>query len=776
MSPRLCAVPDSTDNLSIFANDLDFWFDNYNRHIMAGHNIILLAMGLAILIGVAWRIRVIKEMPFSANLVDVVISSYLVAAGSLPILHYLGHFQFLQDQFPAGLLMLMPAAFSAPRLKSSGLRRPSTSLWLAVGLALMGYCTIMNSKWSPPGLNADSPSLFAALFLFISMFFFNRYRRFLLGLATIIWIIDLANITSMGSSGIGIVMGAISLSSIINFVHIPGMAIFDFDLRDFIRSLANPCLILDLTGTTEFCNEQFLELSGRKREEVIGGDAIDLFDIPLDWRFKLGPAERFKKVHCHLVKSDGEKMPAELILSEIRNVHGELKNLLCEVFDESERNLLENRLKGETMRFASFIETSQALSSSLELKDVLKSIARAAESLTRSDSCTICTLDQNRRVLRPVYSSEEEYNTEVMNFEIAIGSGLTGAVVADGKPRIQNFDDADQVAVHIPGTGQDDESLLSMPLVARDNIIGTLTLYKGGKQRFEQDDLKMLTVFASQAAAIIESSHLYMKLKASERLYRYSVDLAGDGILFVDFEHGKIVDANEMALKLLKYSRAELMTLRVWELNPEAQMHVTKLLWEEVRQTGWGKLGEVEYLLKDGSRLPASITVSAVSSGEANSIQWMIRDISEYKRNIEKVGFFHQLLERLGEPILLTNTKGKILYSNKAFGDIFRLGSDEIARSDVASINLQGSMLDPLTSCWAKLRGKDYLIDEIQINSVDGAPKKKTVSILPYRCGTGEIKYFIWIFHPPAESGSAEDAQCPPDRANALTIANNDRL
>lgn len=743
---------------------------------MAGHNIILLAMGLAILIGVTWRIRVIREMPFSANLVDLVISSYLIVAGALPILHYLGNLQYLNDQFASGLLVLMPAAFSAPRSKISGLSRPSTSLWLAIGLALMGYCTIMNSKWSPPGLNADSPSLFVALFLFISMFFFSRYRRFLLGLAAIIWIIDLAHITSMGSSGIGIVMGAISLSSIINFVHIPGMAMFDFDLRDFIRSLANPCLILDLTGITAYCNEQFLELSGRKRVEVIGGEAIDLFDIPLDWRFRLGPAEKFKKVHCHLVRADGEKIPAELILSEIRNVHGELKNLLCEVFDESERNLLEKRLKSESMRFASFIETSQALSSSLELKDVLKSIARAAESLTRSDSCTICTLDQNRRVLRPVYSSEEEYNAEVMNFEISIGSGLTGAVVVDGKPRIQNFDDADQVAVHIPGTSQDDESLLSMPLVAKDTVIGALTLYKAGSQRFEQDDIRMLTVFASQAAAIIETSHLYMKLKASERLYRYSVDLAGDGILFVDFENGKIVDTNEMALKLLKYSRAELMTMRIWELNPERQMQITKLLWEEVKQTGWGKLGEVEYLLKDGSRMSASINVSAVCSGEANSIQWMIRDISDYKRNIEKIGFFHQLLERLEEPIMLTNKKGKILYSNKAFCDTFHLGFDEISSNDVASINLQGSMLDPLTSCWAKLRGRDYMIDEIRIDSADGPQKKKTVAILPYRDLAGEIKYFMWIFHPSMEAVSPENAQYPKDRANALAIADSDRL
>jgi PAS domain S-box-containing protein len=725
---------------------------------MAGHDIILITLGLTIAIGIIWRVRFVGEIPFSFNLPDIVISLYLIASGGLSISQSFGYLQFLNDKPPATLLLFMPAALSATRLKTALRGNPSTTLWLAVGLALAGYSTLLNSKWSPAGLSPDSPSLFASLFLFISMLFFRRYQRFLLGLSTVVWVINLTQIASMGSSGIGIIMGAISFSSIISFVHTPGMNQFDFDLRDFIKSLANPCLILNLDGKAAYCNEPFMGLSGRSKDSILGVDAIDMFDIPLDWRFRLGPSERFKKVRCYLLTVDNERIPIQLALSEIRNAHGELKSLLCEVFEERERDILESRLKNESMRFASFYETSQALSSSLELKDVLRSIARAAESLTRADSCTICTVDQSCRILRPVYSSEAEFNAEVMNFEITVGSGLTGSVVADGKPRIQNFDDASQVAVHIPGTtDEEEESLMSTPLIVKDSVIGALTLYKIGRRRFEQDDLKILTVFASQAAAIIESSRLYMKLKASERLYRYSVDLAGDAILFVDFESGKITDANEMALKLFKYSRAEFLTMRIWELNPESQMQVTNQLWEEVRQTGWGKLGEVEYILKDSSKIPASVNVSVIYAGEVNSIQWMIRDISEYKRNIEKAGFFHQLFERLEEPVMLTNNRGKILYSNRAFRDAFDLGSDEVTRGDVASIDLQGSHLDPLTSCWAKLRGKSYLIDEIKIANDKGSTIRKVVSILPCRNTHGEIKYYAWLFHPPIDVVSAEE-------------------
>ncbi len=736
---------------------------------MAGHDILLITLGLTIAIGIAWRIRAVREMPFAANLADLVISLYLVICGALSIMHTFDHLQFLNNKIPATVLLFMPAALAAAGSKNPAKRKhTSATLWLTLGLAVSGYCVLANSQLGLPRPYAEPSALFAVLFLGSSTFFFKRYHRFLLGLCAIVWGIHVAQVNSMGSSGIGIVMGAISFSSIISFIALAGMNLFDFDLRDFIKSLANPCLILDMAGSTIYCNEHFLSLSGRKKEEVLGNDAIDMFDIPLDWRFRLGPAEKVKQVRCRLISADGERIPIRIILSEIRNAADELKNLHCEIIEEKERDLLESRLRVESLRFAGLYETSQALSSSLELKDVLKSIARAAESLTRSDSCTICTLDHSRRVLRPIYSSEEEYNAEIMNFEINVGSGLTGAVVADGKPRIQNFDDSSKVAVHIPGTSdEEEESLLSMPLVVKDAVIGALTLYKKGRRKFEPDDLKYLTVFASQAAAIIETSRLYMKLKASERLYRYSVNLAGDAILFIDFENGKITDANESALKLFKYSRAEFLGQRIWELNPEHQMQVAKRLWTEARQTGWGSLGEVEYVGKDGSVFPASVNVSVIYTGDTNSIQWMVRDLSEFKRAIEKVGFFHQLVERLDEPVLLTNTQGKAAYSNAAFRSVFGLSAEEAATCDIASINLQGSRLDVLMACWSRLRGKDILIDEIIVESDRKVSEKKTVSVLPCRNAKGDLKYFIWLFHPPIGSVPAEN----PRAAAALPAA-----
>jgi PAS domain S-box-containing protein len=621
-------------------------------------------------------------------------------------------------------------------------------LWLIIGLALCGYSVLSYANWRPAGFNAFSAALPAAIFLFLSMLFFIGFQRFLLGLCAVIWAFYVVQFPSPGASGVGMVLGAVSFSSIISFTSSQNIGSLDFDLRDFIYSIADPFFILDLEGKIVFFNEPFRALSGRERQGLLHSEAIDHFEIPHDWRFKLGPSEQARKVRCQLITANGGKIPVQIHLSEICRVERVLKNLLCLVHEETRIEILENRLKSESFRLASFYETSQALSSSLELKDVLRSIARAAEGLTRSDVCTIFSLEPGSHLLKPIYSSEEEYNAEVMSFELAVGKGLTGAVVAEGRPKIQNFDDETNLATHIPGTGDEKKSLLAMPLIAKGAVIGALTLYKVGGRRFEEEDLKSLTIFASQAASIIETSRLYMKLKASEKLYRYSVDLAGDAILFVDFENGKITDVNEMALKLLKYTRAELLSMHIWELNLETQMSVAKRLWEEVKKTGWGKLGEVDYVSKDGAGTPTSVTVSVIRAGEANFIQWMIRDISDYKRSLEKVGFFHQVFERLDEPIMITGNKGKILYSNDAFSRFFETPREEVARGDVASIDLRGTPLDILNSFWARLRGNNHVVDEVVMESAKGVTKRKTISILPYRGNNGETRYYVWFFYP----------------------------
>lgn len=623
-------------------------------------------------------------------------------------------------------------------------------IWFAWAMLLaVGYLLSLPDGIGETWRNLSSSLI--VLFLFISMFFIKSYNRLLLWLAMMIWIVIQADFSYMTESGIAIFLGAVAFSAGL-FYQDPVLGRFGFDLEDLVGSIEIPYVILDLSGKVVFANSGFLKASGYNLDTLTKVEAIDIFDIPSDWRFKLYSSEKYKKIRCRLITFDGKRTPVLLWLNEVRRSGKDLINLLCIIQDESEKEAFEKKSKEESGKFTSLYETSLAISSSLEMKDVLESISRAAENLTHSDTCSIFLMDHSRQVLKTIYSTEDSYNTEVMNFEIPVGQGLTGAVVSDGKPRIQNYDDEVKLSVHIPGTTEEEESLLSMPLLAKDAVIGALTLYKIDRRRFEEDDMKLLTVFASQASSIIENSRLFMKLKESERLYRSSVDLAGDGILFVDSETGRITDINGQAQRMLKYTKAESVLLNIWELHPLSQMQMARELWKKTIGAGQRNIEEIELLAKDGSLIPASIRASHISIGETRFIQWSIRDISEYKRKLEKYSFYQQVFDQHREPILLCDPRGRILNVNEKFCSFFGLQKEQVEKSDLISLCINDARMAPLKSCWLKLKGRDSLFEQIGGDHSAGIPGDKYISIQSHYGENGNIKYYLWLIHLPVVS------------------------
>jgi PAS domain-containing protein len=179
-------------------------------------------------------------------------------------------------------------------------------------------------------------------------------------------------------------------------------------------------------------------------------------------------------------------------------------------------------------------------------------------------------------------------------------------------------------------------------------------------------------------------------------------------------------------------------------------MPIAKNLWTEVKSTGWGRLGEIEYLSQNGVRTPASVNVSMIFTGEVSSIQWIAKDISEEKRAVEKSGFIQQVFERLGEAVLITDTHGRTLYANDIFCKMFRVSKSQIASGDLISLSQVCARMTALTEFWNKLKGKEPLIDSIAVGDSSEQAVTKTLYVLPY-CGENDsLKYYVWFFYPAA--------------------------
>jgi len=92
---------------------------------------------------------------------------------------------------------------------------------------------------------------------------------------------------------------------------------------------------------------------------------------------------------------------------------------------------------------------------------------------------------------------------------VAIGEGITGHVVATGRPILSGDAARCEFAAPIPGTDAIDESLLAVPMHFGTRVIGAIVISKLGFVQFDGDDLRLLEVLAGQASVALENARLY---------------------------------------------------------------------------------------------------------------------------------------------------------------------------------------------------------------------------------------------------------------------------
>jgi diguanylate cyclase (GGDEF)-like protein/excisionase family DNA binding protein len=98
---------------------------------------------------------------------------------------------------------------------------------------------------------------------------------------------------------------------------------------------------------------------------------------------------------------------------------------------------------------------------------------------------------------------------------VRVGSGITGWVAEHRVAQSLPDAGADPRANTIPGTDKDlDESMLLAPMLFEDQVLGVLVLSKLGLHQFQDDDLRLLVIYASFAAQAMAHAD------ATERLRR----------------------------------------------------------------------------------------------------------------------------------------------------------------------------------------------------------------------------------------------------------------
>jgi len=170
---------------------------------------------------------------------------------------------------------------------------------------------------------------------------------------------------------------------------------------------------------------------------------------------------------------------------------------------------------------------------------------------------------------------------------------------------------------------------------------------------------------------INESKRISGILQESELRYRRLFEAAKDGILILDAETGKILDANPFILKLLSYRLDECMGKMLWEIGLFKDIEASKEAFDELQSTGYIRYEDLPLQTKDGRQINVEFVSNRYGVGDHQVIQCNIRDITETLHTKEQLIASYDLLKTVVEntPIRVfwKDTELRYLGCNTAF-------------------------------------------------------------------------------------------------------------
>jgi len=176
---------------------------------------------------------------------------------------------------------------------------------------------------------------------------------------------------------------------------------------------------------------------------------------------------------------------------------------------------------------------------------------------------------------------------------------------------------------------------------------------------------------------------LTKELEESEKKYRELFDRVDQGI-YISTKEGKFNDCNEAMLRILGYENKE----EFLQIDIARDLYVApedrKKFQEIIENDGFVRNYEVEFKKKNGEKIPILLTadVRRDEEGEVIGYQGLNIDISERIRMQraleEKNRFLSNLLDSSVDCIVAADTKGTVIFFNKAAERLTGYTSEEV--------------------------------------------------------------------------------------------------
>jgi PAS domain S-box-containing protein len=230
------------------------------------------------------------------------------------------------------------------------------------------------------------------------------------------------------------------------------------------------------------------------------------------------------------------------------------------------------------------------------------------------------------------------------------------------------------------------------------------------------------------------------------RTTQYAVDHATDYI-FVIGSNGYFLDVNESACRRLGYTKEELLTKSVMDIDPDFSRVVWKDFWEEFKQSKLLRF-ETRHRSKSGTIYPVEVVANYILHEGQELDYAFVRDISERKQAEEALAQSERqlrtVLDALPVGVWFTDQAGKPLLANPAAKKIW----SNVNRVGLHTAENPSGWWEPLGSSgephrWALSRaltnGESALNETLDLECLNGTRKTIRNTTVPVQDEAGVV-------------------------------------
>jgi signal transduction histidine kinase len=167
-------------------------------------------------------------------------------------------------------------------------------------------------------------------------------------------------------------------------------------------------------------------------------------------------------------------------------------------------------------------EVGRTISSSLDLETVLATVVSRANQLAEADGGAIYEFDEGTRIfrLRATDRFPEEFATALRTTPLVYGEGAVGRAAMTRQPiQVPDVTDTDAYTSSVRDAllrfGY--LSLLAVPLITEDEVVGALVVNRHAAGAFTDRTVELLRTFATQSALAIQNARLFQEIEDKGR-------------------------------------------------------------------------------------------------------------------------------------------------------------------------------------------------------------------------------------------------------------------